>query len=702
MKPLKYSVSRKCFRRLSARQRRRITSEIRNTLRLSQDSREQLDNTAFYIDVANSFRADKVRFLDDIANNISDITNTDNVDNDILCSTNYDDSTDSTSSSLSFIEDRSFQDRLATCFVNNNLTHVQINNILSVLRTHTCFSSLPKDVRTLLKTPRTPVVVSKIDSGEYIHFSLEAAIVKTLLRLPLVSVPHDLEIDFNTDGCSLDRHGNIHIWPIQCRITNVKYTRPIIIGIYSGVKEPQDPNLFFEKFVADVNTIITNGGIVYNGHKIAIRLRCFIADAPARAFILNYRGHTSANPCSKCKVSGVRCEGRYVFPGINHPLRINEEYINCIDEDHHRDGKSPLSLLSTSMITQVPFEHMHLVCLGVMKKLLSAWVCGKYTRLTKLSGRSIAIISQRLNNLKMYCPSEFARRPRAIDAFSKYKATELRQFLLYTGPVVTHGILNPQAYTHFLFLHTTIRILVSTSPSTAYLNFAELALQTFVARCENLYGSTFLSYNVHGLLHLTDDVRQLGPLDSFSAFPYENNMSVFRKYCRKPNFPLQKFSNRMTEMEAHETTIHHNQTHISKSIDSSTQVFTAHNKGPLPLNVNSNSCQYHKLIFNGILLSLNIRDNCCILHDGSICFIVNIFMDKSTYYLVVKKFQKVDSFYDAGISSSALQIFKCSALSSELLCIQVNEVGETGARWHHFYNFVIRLFKQLIIIIKLY
>ncbi|XP_026829622.1 uncharacterized protein LOC113562958 [Ooceraea biroi] len=334
---------------------------------------------------------DKVRFSDDIANDISDITNTDNVDNGILCSTNYDDSTDSTSSSLSVIEDRSFQDRLATCFVNNNLTHVQINNILSVLRTHTCFSSLPKDVRTLLKTPRTPVVVSKIDSGEYIHFPLEAAIVKTLLRLPLVSVPHDLEIDFNTDGCSLDRHGNIHIWSIQCRLANVKHTRSIIIGIYSGVKKPQDPNLFFEKFVADVNTIITNGGIVYNGHKIAIRLRCFIADAPARAFILNHRGHTSANPCSKCKISGVRCKGRYVFPGINHPLRINEEYINCIDEDHHRDGKSSLSLLPISMITQVPFEYMHLVCLGVMKKLLSAWVCGKYTRLTKLSGRSIMI-----------------------------------------------------------------------------------------------------------------------------------------------------------------------------------------------------------------------------------------------------------------------------------------------------------------------
>ncbi|XP_072755742.1 uncharacterized protein [Anoplolepis gracilipes] len=268
----------------------------------------------------------------------------------------------------------------------------------------------------------------------------------------------------------------------------------------------------------------------------------------ARAFIFNHKGHTSRNPCSKCKISGIRCEDRLTFGGINHSLRTDEEYSRYIDEDHHKEnGKSPLSMLPIGMVSQIPFEYMHLVCLGVVKKLLSAWVCGKYTRFSKLPARSINIISQRLEILKKYCPPEFARHPRAIHVFFKYKATEFRQFLLYTGPVVTHGVLDQQIYIHFLFLHTAIRILISSLPSKKYLNFAELALQKFVVRCENLYGLSFISYNVHGLLHLTNDVRQLGPLDSFSAFPYENNMSVFRKYCRKPNFPLQQFANRMVD-----------------------------------------------------------------------------------------------------------------------------------------------------------
>lgn len=104
-----------------------------------------------------------------------------------------------------------------------------------------------------------------------------------------------------------------------------------------------------------------------------IRLRCFIADAPARAFILNHRGHTSSNPCSKCKISGTLVQGCYVFHSVNHIIRTDEEYITCLDEDHHK-GTSLLSLLPISMVSQVPFEYMHLVCLGIMKKLLSAWV----------------------------------------------------------------------------------------------------------------------------------------------------------------------------------------------------------------------------------------------------------------------------------------------------------------------------------------
>lgn len=270
----------------------------------------------------------------------------------------------SSSSSSSYISDasnlssfssinssESFRECLASCFVNNNINHVQGNSILSVLRTHPCFSNLPKDVRTLLNTPQYPAFISNVEPGEYIHFDLEVKLVENLFDIPFISTLKELELDFNTDGCNLNKSGTVHIWPIQCRIVNLQRTKPIVIGIYKGLHKPHDPNTFFEKFVADILRIISNGGIIYRGNKIPIRLRCFIADAPARAFILNHRSHVSSQPCSKCKVSGIYTEGRIVFSGINHILRTDEEYIRCSDADHHKEGKSSLSSLPMSMVS---------------------------------------------------------------------------------------------------------------------------------------------------------------------------------------------------------------------------------------------------------------------------------------------------------------------------------------------------------------
>lgn len=390
-------------------------------------------------------------------------------------------------------------------------------------------------MRTLLNIPQ--VAISKIEPGEYIHFNIEEKICRVLSRFPVTSFPSSLEIDFSTDGCYLDRSGNIHIWPIQCKLVNIKYTRPIVVGIYKGPTKSNDPNLFFKEFIADIKKILSNGSVSYHSNKLPIRLKCFIADALARAFILNHRGYTSNQLCSKCKISGVRYEERYIFRGTNHCLRTDEEYITCLDKDHYK-GKSPLSMLPIGMVSQVPYEYMHLVRLGVMKKLLSAWVYRKYSRFSKLSAQAITFICTRLKTLKAYCPSMILQDVLDHSTRMKYKATEFRQFLLYTGPIVTYGILKQQVYAHFLFFHVAIRILASTSSSEEYLDFADCALQKFVSRSENFYGPTFCSYNVHGLTHLTNDVRQLGPLDSFSAFPYENNMTIFRKFCRKPGFFL--------------------------------------------------------------------------------------------------------------------------------------------------------------------
>lgn len=70
-----------------------------------------------------------------------------------------------------------FDDGLAHWVVNHNVPMITVNSLLSLLRTHKCFSSLPKDSRTLLHTSSkfdyTPRVV---ELGLYYHFGIAKGI----------------------------------------------------------------------------------------------------------------------------------------------------------------------------------------------------------------------------------------------------------------------------------------------------------------------------------------------------------------------------------------------------------------------------------------------------------------------------------------------------------------------------------------------
>lgn len=91
-------------------------------------------------------------------------------------------------------------------------------------------------------------------------------------------------------------------------------------------------------------------------------------------------------------------------------------------------------------------------------------------------------------------------------------------------------------------------------------------------------------------------------------------------------------------------------------------------------NNDINCHQFHKIQFNEISLSIETRDNCCILNDGSICIVFSIIMNDNSYRLGVKRFLQIQNFYDIGMLSSVLQIYKCSTLSNEIFYTNLDEV----------------------------
>lgn len=524
--------ARKPFHELSSRQQSKIKAELRY-LRSSVESNIE---SQMEINVQQDNDAMRYSPLSDATDGAAALLS-EQVDHVVLedegdfCQRIEESSESDSSTSDEFsdvVEEKPmFRDELAKCFAGQRITHVQGNAILKVLRSHKCHSNLPKDTRTLLQTPRNRIQTVPMGSGEYLHIGFESGILRALSGLHNESIPAVLEIDISIDGGTLDRSGTIHIWPIQFRIVNVAHSKPQILGVYKGQGKPPCAIEFFDAFIQEVKQLRATHGIEFRGKRIPFNFRCFIADAPARAFILNHRGHNASRACSKCKVSGKYYKSRMIFLGTNHPLRSDEEYARRVDEDHHKEGPSPFSELGIRMPSRVPFEYMHLGCIGAMKKCIGAWVMGDYTEDTKLPDWSIYLISRRLEALREYCPREFARRPTTLRHYKRWKATEFRQFLLYTGPVVLREILPDNVHTYFLLLHAIFRILVSPSPSQNQLFFADIAMKKWVERCATLYGPEFLSYNIHGLSHLVDDVRVLGPLDKFFSVPIREQYAIF-------------------------------------------------------------------------------------------------------------------------------------------------------------------------------
>lgn len=123
------------------------------------------------------------------------------------------------------------------------------------------------------------------------------------------------------------------------------------------------------------------------------------------------------------------------------------------------------------MVEDVPLDYMHLVLLGVTKKLLvGTWIFGKPPH--NLPARIINIMNVLIKQIAVYVPSEFPRKSRSLSESKRWKATELRLFLLYTGVVILKPFLPREKYHHFICLFVCITILVSSSLTNLY-DYAE-------------------------------------------------------------------------------------------------------------------------------------------------------------------------------------------------------------------------------------
>lgn len=163
-------------------------------------------------------------------------------------------------------------------------------------------------------------------------------------------------------------------------------------------------------------------------------------------------------------IEDVYKQNRICFPEINAPKRTDKDFRMQADDSYHISRTLLQEIPDLDFVKDFVLDYMHLVCLGVTRKLLNLWINGNIRcRLQYHVQYDIKRISIAPNNLKQCTPKEFTRKPRSLKYLKHWKATEYRQILLYTGPVVLKSILSQDNYNHFISLHVAIRILCNES-----------------------------------------------------------------------------------------------------------------------------------------------------------------------------------------------------------------------------------------------
>ena len=433
-----------------------------------------------------------------------------------------------------------FEHELRMWAIRNKEKHNSLEELLGILRKQGYL--LPVTARTFLKTPQKKTTTDKC-GGQYKYYGLEKGIRRFLSHSP----NNDVNIKVNIDGIPLFKSSGVQFWPI---LAKGGHFEPFIVAIFSGQSKPSPLEDYLNDFLIEYQHLKANG-IVFEGRTYNVHIEALVCDAPARSYLKCIKGHNSYESCERCTVRGVYVENRMVYIEQDCASRTDETFSRN-EYPLHQIGVSPLIAAGIPCVSSFVLDYMHMVILGVVRRILIYLTRGPM--ICRLSVRQKEAISQNLVSLRGKMPSEFARQPRGLHDLDRWKATELRQFLLYTGPVVLRSVLSPERYKHFLSLTVAMSIMLESDDSTrnAYLPYAKELIQHFVTCCPSptLYGKTFPVYNVHGLIHLHEDVSHFNcSLNDISCFPFENYLQKIKKHVRSGLSPLEQVTRRLSEIE---------------------------------------------------------------------------------------------------------------------------------------------------------
>lgn len=145
----------------------------------------------------------------------------------------------------SLIQNRNFEfnkdkfvSELVCWAIRFNVNNAQLRGFLDLWNNNVPLPELPKDPRTLLKTPRMlDIFVDPNGKGKYWHYGLTRSLETTLSSAPIDQLPKEIELNFHVDGLQIFNSSNETFWPILMNILEMPQVTPMVVGINSGPRK---------------------------------------------------------------------------------------------------------------------------------------------------------------------------------------------------------------------------------------------------------------------------------------------------------------------------------------------------------------------------------------------------------------------------------------------------------------------------------
>lgn len=545
--------------------------------------------------------------------------------------------------------------------------------------------------------------------GAYVYKNIAAKYPKSVI----------LSLVLNTDGAQQFKSTRKSLWPIQLYQNylppSMRYVSDniLVVGLFFGEKKP-NVSQFFLPFARESQRIFKNNGlsVVYNNEKLNLLplvTHCS-CDLPAKSMVQELIQYNGFNACGYCMHPGVSIKNNSVNKSStvrytrqeneNINLRSHEDMLRIMKQIVKRKNSEPIDGIKNlscmigfknfDLVHGFAIDYMHCVLLGVMKTLFNLWLNSSCKEIYRISNDDLKILDQRILAIKP--TSNITRKPRSIILErANFKANEYRSLLLYYLRYCLPGLLPMDFVHHFQLLSASIYLLLQDTISEDEIAKAENMLIRFADEFETKYGKNSVTMNVHLLRHISNAVRNLGPLWAQSVFGFETNNGVLVQSANGSKRLVEE----MAEKYILKRTLALLQNKENQQIiDSTSCIFTGNgklisltdveqstfNKYGIELELNGKIHAWNRMIFNGnIYTSIKYKETSSIdyfvkFNDISSGIVQFFFNYNNVSYALVEKFKlcvNIDHLQEVE-STSKFSIQKISDIYDKLMFMQIN------------------------------